>query len=160
MGRPLSFRRRRRIGGPALVAAGVFAAVLAVALPWSAPASGRAEPTLQGRPTRITDGDTFRFGETRVRLHGVDAPEMSTPEGREARRHLIALIGEGEVRCRDTGQRSYERVVAVCRDVRGRDLAAAMVESGWAKDAPRFSGGRYAALQARAERTGAGLFGR
>lgn len=158
--RPLSFRRRRRLGPPVFVAAGVFAAILSVALPWSAPASSEAPPTLQGRPSRITDGDTLRFGQTRVRLHGVDAPEMSTEEGREARRRLIALIGEGEVRCDDTGQRSYERVVAVCRDARGRDLAASMVEAGWAVDLPRFSRGRYAALQARAERAGAGLFGR
>ena len=33
-----------------------------------------AEPTLTGIP-RIIDGDTIRIGNTRIRLHGIDAPE-------------------------------------------------------------------------------------
>lgn len=178
MGRVVRFGSRRGRGGRLwLQAAAVFGLAFVVVLnaperlavqagvpPVEAPAS-RAEGApnradIAGRPSRITDGDTIRFGETRVRLHGVDAPEMRTEEGREARRRLIALIGDGQVRCRDTGQRSYDRVVAVCFDARGRDLAAAMVQAGWAVDAPRFSGGRYAAYQRRAEAAGAGLFGR
>lgn len=172
MGRVVGFRRKRRGARLWLQAAGVFAVgfvvVLGATLESDAEARAGASTAataadrfaVTGRPTRVTDGDTLRFGETRVRLHGVDAPEMNTDEGREARRRLIALIGDGEVRCRDTGQRSYERVVAVCYDARGRDLAAAMVQAGWAYDAPRFSGGRYAPDQRRAELSGAGLFGR
>ncbi len=120
-------------------------------------ADAAAPPTsLAGRPTRITDGDTFRLGEVRVRLHGVDAPELRTSDGRPARLHLQTLIGSGAVQCDDTGGRSYERVVAVCRSAAGRELGRAMVEDGWAVDAPRFSGGRYAASEraARAARRG------
>lgn len=177
MGQIRPFRRRRRGVGLSVSAAGVFVFAFVAALQWpgrpeaSGPSvaaeaatfvqSVAAEvATFGGRPTRITDGDTLRFGETRVRLHGVDAPEMSTAEGREARRRLKALVGNGEVRCRDTGQRSYERVVAVCYDAGGRDLAAAMVEAGWARDWPRYSGGRYAGHQRRAEASGAGLYAR
>jgi endonuclease YncB( thermonuclease family) len=32
------------------------------------------KPTLSGVP-RIIDGDTIRIGNTRIRLHGIDAPE-------------------------------------------------------------------------------------
>ena len=117
--------------------------------PSAPPIARPSAATLIGRPTRITDGDTFRFGETSIRLHGIDAPEMSTRWGDGARTHLASLIGAGQVRCDDTGQRSYRRVVAVCQAADGRDLAASMVEAGWADDAPRFSGGRYAALSAR-----------
>ena len=31
---------------------------------------------VQGSPN-VTDGDTIRIGETRIRLEGIDAPEMS-----------------------------------------------------------------------------------
>ena len=34
----------------------------------------QSEPTLTGTP-RIIDGDTIRIGNTRIRLHGIDAPE-------------------------------------------------------------------------------------
>jgi len=34
-----------------------------------------------------------------------------------------------------------------------------MVEAGWARDWPRFSGGRYAAAQAAATVRGRGMFG-
>ncbi len=123
------------------------------------PAPAEAAAPLSGRPTRITDGDTFRFGQVRVRLQGIDAPEMSSPGGAQARRHLAALIGEGVVRCDDTGQRSYARVVAICATADGRDLGASMVEAGWAADWPRFSGGRYAQSQAEAMRDRRGMYG-
>jgi endonuclease YncB( thermonuclease family) len=50
---------------------------------------------------KVHDGDTFTvsidlgFGLTKletVRLNGVDAPEIKTPEGKEARAYLTALI--------------------------------------------------------------------
>lgn len=52
--------------------------------------------------TRITDGDTFRAGEERIRLIGVDTPEVSGGHecyGREATEALETLIPVGtEVR--------------------------------------------------------------
>lgn len=126
--------------------AGVAASTVEAA---GAPTAARA---LAGHPTRITDGDTFRLGEVRIRLHGVNAPEMRTPDGRPARLHLEALIGPGPVECQDTGGRSYQRVVAICRSASGRELGRAMVEDGWALDAPRFSRGHYARYEQAARR--------
>jgi hypothetical protein len=56
---------------------------------------------ISGTPTRVIDGDTFDFGPLRVRFAGVDAPEMSTPHGEPARRHLASLIAQGPIRCED-----------------------------------------------------------
>lgn len=160
-------RRRSRLF--TLLAAGAAAAaVYPVATDLLAPApaadsaSGvheRAErdPALSGRPSWVTDGDTFRFGEVRVRLHGINAPEMDTADGPRAREALRAVIGGGQVVCEDTGQRSYDRIVARCFDAQGRDLAEQMVRKGWAADWPRFSGGRYAASEAAAVAQGRGV---
>lgn len=115
---------------------------------------------LTGRPSRVTDGDTLRFGDVRVRLHGINAPEMDTADGPRARAALIEAIGSDAVRCEDTGQRSYERIVAVCFDARGRDLAERMVRSGWADDWPRYSGGRYALAGLAAKAEGRGVYSR
>lgn len=109
-----------------------------------------APERISGRPTRIVDGDTFRFGELRVRLAGVDAPEMDTPHGEPARRHLESLVAAGPIRCRDTGGRTHGRIVARCTLADGRDLDAAMVEDGWAVDMPAFTGGRHLWRQLRA----------
>lgn len=132
-------------------------ALAAIGLTHESGAPTITAPSLTGHPARITDGDTLRMGDIRVRLQGIDAPEMSTPEGHLARQHLIGLIGSATIACEDTGQRSYDRVVAVCRTVSGRDLARAMVEDGWAVDWPRFSGGRYALAQVRAQVAGRGI---
>ena len=138
--------------------------VLAVALAVFVARSLDGQPTvdadaaaLAGQPTSITDGDTFRLAGERIRLHGIDAPEMSTPEGHLARSHLGSLIAGGSVVCDDTGQRSHDRVVAVCRGADGQDLAAQMVSDGWATDWPRYSMGRYAAHEAQARLAGRGM---
>jgi endonuclease YncB( thermonuclease family) len=55
---------------------GITSLVIALALAGGAglvlKPSGR---TLEGR-AQITDGDTIRIGEARIRLKGIDAPEM------------------------------------------------------------------------------------
>jgi endonuclease YncB( thermonuclease family) len=112
---------------------------------------GRA-PALAGRPTRIADGDTLTLNGQRIRLQGIDAPEMSSEDGRGAKAHLAGLIGAGAITCEDTGQMSYDRIVGVCYGPDGQDLAMSMVADGWAVDLPRFSGGRYAAAERTAVR--------
>lgn len=156
--------RRNRLVLPALAVIGLAVAYVVVAEspPSSTGVSARAErdPALAGRPTHVTDGDTIRFGPTRVRLHGIQAPEMDTADGARARAALATLIGAGEVSCEDTGERSYRRVVARCFDAQGRDLSEQMVREGWATDWPRFSGGRYALAQVIATAEGRGRHSR
>lgn len=146
----------RRYPGLVLIIAAIVAIGAVEGREWL---TADAPSIMIGAPSHITDGDTLRMGAVRIRLQGIDAPEMDTPEGPLARRHLIALVGAGPVSCRDTGQRSYDRIVAVCRTSDGRDIAKAMVEDGWAADWPRYSGGRYALAQARARLERRGMYG-
>jgi micrococcal nuclease len=107
---------------------------------------------------RVIDGDTIAIEAVVYRLEGVDAPELLQAEGRAARAALVELIGPERPRCRGTGARSYERRVAVCY-VRGIDLGAAMVVSGWAFVDPdwRYTK-RYLALQSDARGRGVGAW--
>lgn len=116
---------------------------------------------LSGWPTRITDGDTLRFGAHRLRLSGIDAPEMSTPDGEPARRHLAALVAtRGPLACEDQGGRTHGRIVARCRTADGADLETLMVEAGWARDFTRHSRARHLPAQLRAMADGKGMWAR
>nr|WP_281433507.1 thermonuclease family protein [Microvirga splendida] len=117
--------------------------------------------TLEGR-AQVTDGDTIRIGDARIRLKGIDAPEMeqrcsrsgrSYACGETARRALIEIVSAKTVRCRAAGRDRYRRILARCT-VDGNDIGTRMVESGWA-----VSYGRdYDAEEARAQERGAGLW--
>lgn len=98
------------------------------------------------RVRSVTDGDTFRCDDgTRVRLHGIDAPEMDTAQGPASRDALRLLIEGRAVACAQKGT-SYNRVVATCL-LDGEDIAAMMVERVMARDCPRYSGGAYSGLE-------------
>ena len=98
-----------------------------------------ADATLAGS-ARIIDGDTLEVRGSRIRLHGIDAPESAQqcrtggqvwPCGREATRALALRIGSHPVACKEHGRDRYGRVVAVCR-VGDKDVNAWMVAEGWA----------------------------
>jgi len=114
---------------------------------------------IAGPVIKIRDGDTFCLPDACIRLWGVDAPERAEPGGSAATAALTALIADGWVRCVGRG-RSYDRTVGLCRDEAGRDVAAEMVQRGWAWDWPRYSGGRYAALERSARAARRGVWGR
>lgn len=99
----------------------------------------------------VVDGDGLHLGSERIRLWGIDAPELdqkckrggaSYPCGQQARAALAALVAAGEVRCERVNHDRYGRTVARC-SVEGRDLGAEMVRLGWAVDFPRYSEGFY-----------------
>lgn len=90
---------------------------------------------------RVVDGDTLRCGATRIRLQGIDAPELPghcargracTPGDPVASTDALrALVGGAAMVCRQTDTDRYGRTVARC-SVRGRDLSCAQVEGGFA----------------------------
>jgi len=92
----------------------------------------------------VIDGDTLAFGRTRVRLWGIDTPEMDTWQGRRARAFLIRQLAGREVTYVPTGTDRYGRMVARCY-VNGEDIAWWLINSGNAVDWPQFSGGHYRA---------------
>jgi endonuclease YncB( thermonuclease family) len=88
----------------------------------------------------VIDGDTLEVRGTRIRLHGIDAPESGqsctvrgarTRCGQLAALALADKIGNRPVACEPRDRDRYGRVVAVCR-LGGEDLNGWMVESGWA----------------------------
>lgn len=129
---------------------GASLALLAIAL------AARAGEEIVG-PARVIDGDTIRIGDTRIRLAGIDAPELDTREGKLARLFLVRALGNQEVRCRDTGERTYKRIVATC-SIGTIDLGEFIVREGWARDWPKFSRGRYAEAEAEAQAAGRGIW--
>ena len=96
---------------------------------------------------RVIDGDTFEIRGTRIRLHGVDAPESRQrcrargrgwPCGREATRALSRRIGGRRVVCEERDRDRYGRTVAVCR-AGGENVNAWMTRAGWAFAYRRYS---------------------
>ena len=91
----------------------------------------------------VTDGDTFRCTDgKKIRVHGIDAPEMDTQLGPASKAALAEIIGDQAVVCEQSGT-SYDRIVATCL-LDGQDIAALMVQRAQARDCPRYSGGAYA----------------
>lgn len=101
---------------------------------------------LRGRAW-VIDGDTIDIGGTRIRLSGIDAPEMDHPYGKNAKWALVNLCKGQEVRAVFDGDLSHDRTVATCYLPDGRDLAAEMVKAGMAIDWKKFSGGKYRDLE-------------
>jgi endonuclease YncB( thermonuclease family) len=98
-------------------------------------------------PAWVIDGDTIDIRGLRIRLAGIDAPELDHPYGKTAKWTLVNLCKGHEVRAVFDGDRSHDRTVAACYLPDGRDLAAEMVKAGMAIDWPKFSRGKYAGLE-------------
>ena len=104
------------------------------------------ERTLSGR-AHVIDGDTIVIRETKIRLFGIDAPELDDPFGQKSKYTLIGLCKGKTVTAHINGELSHDRVVAVCKLPCGMDLGAELVRQGLALDWPQFSGGTYRHLE-------------
>jgi len=83
----------------------------------------------------IHDGDTLTAScagsRVKVRLAGIDAPELKQQYGREARQALADLVFQKQVTLTRSKRDKYGRSVASV-SVNGRDVSAAMIEGGHA----------------------------
>lgn len=131
--------------------------VVAFAAAWFARFS---ETSREGRAF-VVDGDSLQIGEERIRLDGIDAPELrqacrrSSGEfdcGRQSRNHLRDLINGRRVNCIGWEYDRYDRLLAECR-VGETDLNRRMVADGWAT-----AYGGYEAEEAEARRQGDGMW--
>lgn len=135
---------------------------LLLTLSWPAGAQ-----TIAG-PATITDGDTVRVGEHRIRIWGIDAPERAqTCSGRDGQvyecgRDSAAVLAEltrgKRVKCEPRDRDRYGRTVATCAVEGVADLGAAMVRRGWAVAYTRYSRGRYLPEQEAARAEGLGIW--
>ncbi len=106
-----------------------------------------SHPTTLSGNCYVIDGDTIQIGKVRLRLAGIDAPELDHPWGKKAKWELVQLCKGRVITAELEPDISYDRVVATCLLPDGRDLSAEMVKCGLALDWPKFSGGKYAHLE-------------
>lgn len=124
----------------------------------------RPEGRLEQRPERrafgaaiVHDGDTLTVGGERMRLSGLDAPELmqecargGVPYacGREARNALSRLVASGDLSCSGRGIDRYERLLVTC-SAQGRSVNRALVEEGWAVATDAYHAAERAARRAK-----------
>ncbi|HEY7766164.1 MAG TPA: thermonuclease family protein [Aestuariivirgaceae bacterium] len=115
---------------------------------------------------RVTDGDSLRRGEQRIRLFGIDASELdqecldatgrSYACGQEAKRQLTRLINNDDISCDVMETDKYRRDVARCR-AGSVELNREMVRLGWAVAYARHSID-YLVAEATARSAGRGMW--
>ncbi|MCD2184562.1 thermonuclease family protein [Rhizobium sp. TRM96647] len=89
---------------------------------------------------RAADGDTLTLDGRRIRLSGMDAPELTQVCRREeaewycgasARSHLAEMLRRGDIACSLIGTDKYNRTLARCR-IGEEDVGERMVRDGLA----------------------------
>jgi len=116
------------------VAAAVVSAVVAASAPFCPATDAQGRPVW--RVEMINDGDTVTCLDTegrrvRVRLVGIDAPELDQPKGRESRAALVAKLTGGLVRVEGDARDQHGRLLGTLR-LDDRDLNRERVAEGWA----------------------------
>lgn len=110
--------------------------------------------SINGYIKRVIDGDTFVMddnSDTRIRLCGINAPELKKSGGLEAKIFLENLVKDKKVTCHIVEHGtpcdghspiiSHNRINAQC--FTKNDISGCLVREGYAKDSKRFSGGYY-----------------
>ena len=106
-----------------------------------------AQADITGKP-RVIDGDTIEIAGERIRLHGIDAPEIKqtcwTSKGKEqkcgelAKQVLERFIGGQDVTCKGNTRDRYKRLIAICY-VGSFNINEQMVAAGWAMAYRKYS---------------------
>ncbi|PHO03052.1 nuclease [Rhodobacteraceae bacterium 4F10] len=139
--------------------------LISLLLALSSPAFAAEPPTLSGRAS-VIDGDTIDLHGTRIRLHGIDAPESgqrcqdakskSWRCGQKAAWALDHAIDRQRVTCRITDKDRYDRLIGTC-SVGDTDLNGWMVQNGWAVAYRKYSND-YTAHERYAQNAELGLW--
>ena len=90
------------------------------------------------------DGDTLIDGGRRIRLWGIDAPEMSEDQGPRSKAMLQRIVDQsGRLVCRVVYEDRYGRTIAQCLNDDVIDVACLMVALGEAEEWVFYSHGYY-----------------
>ncbi|WP_320195325.1 thermonuclease family protein [Agrobacterium rosae] len=109
------------------------------------------------------DGDTLAYDGKRLRLIGIDAPEMSQncvsngaewPCGARAKDYLKMLLQTGAVECSGNDRDRYKRLLVRC-SIGDKDIAGEMVAGGFAVTTEYFL---FSSEQALAQARRAGIW--
>ena len=113
-----------------------------------------------GRVVSIHDGDTITVlqdkRQIKVRLYGIDAPELEQSYGKKSKRFLADLIAGEAVEVEENGKDRYKRTIGSIY-LNGVDINAQMVENGYAWAYRKFSK-RYAPQESKAKKQRLGLW--
>lgn len=84
---------------------------------------------------KISDGDTITIlqnkTQIKVRLYGIDAPELKQPYGKKSKQFLANLIVGEVVEVDENGKDRYKRTLGIIR-YKDQDINAQMVLNGYA----------------------------
>lgn len=117
-------------------------------------------------PAHVHDGDTFTVAGVKIRLFGVDAPEMDQnceradgsdwACGRWSRDEVMRLVKGRDLRCVEQDRDKYGRMVARCY-LNDQDLAKLLVQRGVVFSYPQYSHD-YIAVEKTAQAAQRGLW--
>jgi endonuclease YncB( thermonuclease family) len=119
---------------------------LLLMLPWLTVGATLAKENMIGKAI-VTDGDTIRINNSKIRIHGIDAPESKQtcklPNkiircGEMATDAMMKMVSGNTVTCEQTDTDRYGRIVAICR-ANGVDVGQRLVQTGWAVAYRRYS---------------------
>lgn len=122
------------------------------------------ESSVHTGTAKVIDADTIWVGDQKYRFDGIDSPERGAMCGEinvyEAGSDALrAFIADRPVLCEPNGKRNGERLIATCFVAdEPVSLSEAMVIQGWARDWPRYSGARFADLEAEAREQNLGIW--
>ncbi|EIB3311927.1 thermonuclease family protein [Campylobacter upsaliensis] len=127
------------------------------------------EKELTGKVSKVIDGDTIELlaktskenpynhiTKLKIRLYGIDAPELKQAYGKEAKEYLSALVLKQEVSLIIENKDKYDRFVGTIF-LKGQDINKEMVKNGYAHAYESFSK-KYLAEQADAKMFKLGLW--
>nr|DAX63705.1 MAG TPA: nuclease-like protein [Caudoviricetes sp.] len=115
---------------------------------------------LSGKVVSIHDGDTITVlqgkQQVKVRLFGIDAPELKQPYGKKSKQFLANLIAGQIVEVDENGKDRYKRTIGTIY-LDGTDINAQMVANGYAWAYRKFSK-KYTAQESKAKKQDLGLW--
>lgn len=115
---------------------------------------------LCGKVVSVHDGDTITIlaqkKQIKIRLFGIDAPELKQPYGKKSKQFLSNSIAGQIVEVKENGNDRYGRTIGTI-SLNGEDINAQMVENGYAWAYRRFSK-KYAPQESEAKFEKRGLW--
>ncbi len=94
--------------------------------------SSHALTLLSTLQVRVIDGDTFRVGGERIRLRGIDTPELNEFGGPAAKDRLEQLLRSGSIHIVPRGRDVYHRLLADIF-VNGQNVAEVLRIEGFSR---------------------------
>ena len=115
---------------------------------------------LSGKVVSIHDGDTIAVlqgkQQVKVRLYGIDAPELKQPYGKKSKQFLANLIAGEVVEVEENGKDRYKRTIGTVY-LGNTDINAQMIENGYAWAYRKFSK-KYVPQESKAKSQKLGLW--